>query len=83
MIVGRGWQDIDLRAAALTVINTVPATSMHPIAAQTIRLMDLTPIKHPARQAIGTKKNKTDNNAPSILLGVTPITAMYRASSHE
>ena len=27
MIVGSGWQDIDLRAAALTVINTVPATT--------------------------------------------------------
>ena len=40
-------------------------------------------IKDPARQAIGTNKNKIDSNAPSILFGVMPITAMYRASSHE
>ena len=83
MIVGSGWQDIDLRAAALTVMNTAPATNTHPIAAQTTRFVDLMLIKDPARQAMGTNKNKTDNNAPSILFGVMPITAMYRASSHE
>ena len=59
MIVGSGWQDIDLRAAALTVMNTAQAASMHPIAAQMMRFVDFMPIKHPARQAIGTNKNKT------------------------
>ena len=50
---------------------------------KTSRFIGLAPVKYAAMLNIGIKKRRIPNLAPAMRSGVTPMTAMYLASSHE